>query len=59
MESTLIWAFGFLVGFMVGIVRGRRSIVREAQELVAQAIMEIKEKYETKKYDERTVHRPT
>jgi hypothetical protein len=59
MESTLIWAFGFLVGFMVGIVRGRRSIVREAQELVAQAIMEIKEKYETKKYDERTVHRTT
>ena len=59
MESTLIWAFGFLVGFMVGIVRGRRSIVREAQELVAQAIMEIREKYETKKYDERTVHRPT
>jgi hypothetical protein len=57
MESTLIWAFGFLVGFMVGIVRGRRSIVREAQELVAQAIMEIKDKYETKKYDERTVHR--
>ncbi len=59
MESTLVFGFGFLVGFMVGIVRGRRSIVREAQELVAQAIMEIKEKYETKKYDERTVHRPT
>lgn len=57
MESTLVFGFGFLVGFMVGIVRGRRSIVREAQELVAQAIMEIKEKYETKKYDERTVHR--
>ena len=59
MESTLIWASGFLFGFMVGVVRGRRSIVREAQELVAQAIMEIREKYETKKYDERTVHRPT
>ena len=57
MESTLVFGFGFLVGFMVGIVRGRRSIVREAQELVAQAIMEIREKYETKKYDERTVHR--
>ena len=57
MESTLVFGFGFLVGFMVGVVRGRRSIVREAQELVAQAIMEIREKYETKKYDERTVHR--
>ena len=57
MESTLVFGFGFLVGFMVGVVRGRRSIVREAQELVAQAIMEIRDKYETKKYDERTVHR--
>ena len=59
MESTLIFGFGFLVGVMVGVVRGRRSIVREAQELVAQAMMEIRGKYETKKYDERTVHRPT
>ena len=57
MESALIWGFGFLVGFMVGVIRGRRSIVHEAQELVAQAIMEIRDKYETKKYDERTVHR--
>ena len=59
MEDFIVWMGGFLVGFLVGVVRGRRSIVREAQELVAQAIMEIREKYETKKYDERTVHRPT
>lgn len=59
MESTLVFGVGFLFGFMIGVIRGRHSIVREAQELVAQAIMEIREKYETKKYDERTVHRPT
>ncbi len=59
MEITLIFGFGFLVGFMVGVIRGRRSILQEAQELVAQTIIEIREKYETKKYDERTVHRPT
>ena len=42
MEDTLIWGFGFLVGFIVGVIRGRRSIVSEAQELVAEAIMEIR-----------------
>ena len=59
MEITLIFGFGFLVGFMVGVIRGRRSILQEAQELVAQTIMEIREKYETKGHDKRTVHRPT
>lgn len=42
MEDTLIWGFGFLVGFVVGVLKGRRSIVQEAQELVANAIMEVK-----------------
>ena len=45
MEDTLIWGFGFLVGFMLGVIRGRRSIVREAQALVAEAIMRIREGY--------------
>ena len=43
MEDTLIWGFGFLSGFVVGVIRGRRSIVREAQALVAEAIMRIRE----------------
>jgi hypothetical protein len=43
MEDTLIWGFGFLVGFMLGVIRGRHSIVREAQALVAEAIMRIRE----------------
>jgi hypothetical protein len=42
MEDTLIWGFGFLVGFMLGVIRGRHSIVREAQALVAEAIMQIR-----------------
>ena len=42
MEDTLIWGFGFLVGFIVGVLRGRRSIVREAQALVNETIMEVR-----------------
>ena len=42
MEDTLIWGCGFFVGFFVGVIRGRRSIVREAQALVNETIMEIK-----------------
>ena len=43
MEDTLIWGFGFLVGFMLGVIKGRHSIVREAQALVAEAIMKVRE----------------
>ena len=42
MEDTLIWGCGFFVGFLVGVLRGRRSIVREAQALVNETIMEVK-----------------
>ena len=42
MEDFIICMGGFLVGFIVGVLRGRRSIVREAQELVANAIMEVR-----------------
>lgn len=42
MEDFIVWMGGFLVGFLVGVIRGRRSIVSEAQELVAEAIMEIR-----------------
>ena len=45
MEDTLIWGCGFLVGFLVGVIRGRRSIVREAQALVAETILEIRKGY--------------
>ena len=45
MEDTLIWGFGVLVGYIVGVIRGRRSIVREAQALVAEAILEIRKGY--------------
>ena len=42
MEDFIICMGGFLAGFIVGVLRGRRSIVREAQELVANAIMEVR-----------------
>ena len=42
MENFIICMGGFLAGFIVGVIRGRRSIVSEAQELVAEAIMEIR-----------------
>ena len=42
MENFIVWTGGFLAGFIVGVLRGRRSIVREAQALVNETIMEIK-----------------
>ena len=45
MEDFIVWMGGFLVGFLVGVIRGRRSIVSEAQELVAETIMKIREGY--------------
>ena len=42
MENFIVWGFGFLVGFVVGVLKGRRSIVREAQALVNETIMEVK-----------------
>ena len=44
MEDFIVWMAGFFVGFFVGVLRGRRSIVREAQALVADAIMEVRER---------------
>ena len=45
MEATLIWGFGFLVGYILGVLKGRHSIVREAQALVSEAILEIRKGY--------------
>jgi hypothetical protein len=42
MEDFIIWIWGFVFGFGIGVLRGRRSIVREAQALVNETIMEIK-----------------
>jgi spore maturation protein SpmA len=43
MEDFIIWISVFLVGYLLGVLKGRRSIVREAQALVAEAIMQIRE----------------
>lgn len=56
MESALIFLAGWLVGVLVGNVHGRRSIVKEAQALVAEAIMEIRDRYEAKRNDRQAVH---
>ena len=45
MEDFIVWMGGFLVGFLVGVIRGRRSIVREAQALVSETILEIRKGY--------------
>jgi hypothetical protein len=42
MENLIVFIIGVLFGFMFGVISGRRSIVTEAQALVAQAIMEIR-----------------
>ena len=42
MEDFIICMGGFLAGFIVGVLRGRRSIVREAQALVSETIMEVR-----------------
>ena len=43
MEDFVTWISVFLVGYLLGVLKGRRSIVREAQALVAEAIMRIRE----------------
>lgn len=45
MEDFIVWGCGFFVGFFVGVIRGRRSIVREAQALVSETILEIRKGY--------------
>jgi hypothetical protein len=42
MENFIVFIIGVLFGFMFGVLSGRRSIVKEAQALVAQAIMEVR-----------------
>ena len=45
MEDFVTWISVFLVGYLLGVLKGRRSIVREAQALVAEAILEIRKGY--------------
>jgi hypothetical protein len=45
MEDFITWICVFLVGYLLGVLKGRRSIVREAQALVAEAILEIRKGY--------------
>ena len=49
MDDFIICMGGFLAGFIVGVIRGRRSIVQEAQALVANAIMEIRSNERSRK----------
>jgi hypothetical protein len=45
METTLMFLLGVLFGYIGGVLAGRRSIVREAQALVNETIMEIRKGY--------------
>jgi hypothetical protein len=57
MESLIVFVSGVMFGLMFGVMVGRRSIVKEAQALVAETILEIRDKYETKRNDRQAVHR--
>jgi uncharacterized membrane-anchored protein YhcB (DUF1043 family) len=46
MEGTLNLVIGVVIGLLIGNVHGRLSVIKEAQALVAEAIMEIRDKYE-------------
>ena len=39
----VLWLWGFVFGFGIGVFKGRQSIVRDAQALVAETIMKIRE----------------
>jgi len=43
MEDFITWISVFLVGYLLGVLKGRRSIVREAQALVSEVIMKVRE----------------